>query len=135
MPLQAKQVKHHNGLFLIACSRGLLSEAQQLMDMGAQPGTQDKGGLSSAHFAAAHGKDNMLSFLWSKGVELDGEDPSELLMPSDQICRHIRCTDCACTEHPDVGSCADQLQMSSNVLAVAHRWADPAASGRAERTR
>jgi ankyrin len=83
---QAKQVKHHNGLFLIACSRGLLSEAQQLMDMGAQPGTQDKGGLSSAHFAAAHGKENMLSFLWSKGVELDGEDPSELLLPSDHSC-------------------------------------------------
>ena len=92
---QAKQVKHHNGLFLIACSRGLLAEAQQLMDMGAQPGTQDKGGLSSTHFAAAHGKENMLSFLWSKGVELDGEDPSELLMTSDTICRHIRCTDCA----------------------------------------
>jgi ankyrin repeat protein len=80
MPPQAKQVKHHNGLFLIACSRGLLSEAQQLMDMGAQPGTQDKGGLSSAHFAAAHGKEHMLSFLWSKGVELDGEDPSEMLL-------------------------------------------------------
>ena len=74
---QAKQRKHHNGLFLIACARGLLSEAQQLLDMGAQPGTADKGGLSSAHFAAAHGKQEVLSFLWSKGVELDGESPGE----------------------------------------------------------
>lgn len=74
---QAKQIKHHNGLFLIACARGMLSEAQQLLDMGAQPGTQDKGGLTSAHFAAAHGKKDVLSFLWSKGVELDGEDPSK----------------------------------------------------------
>lgn len=86
MSPQAKQIKHHNGLFLIACARGLLSEAQKLLDMGAQPGTQDKSGLTSAHFAAAHGKKEVLSFLWSKGVELDGEDPGKALKS------HDRCT-------------------------------------------
>ncbi len=74
---QAKQRKQHSGLFLIACARGLVEDAQQLLDWGAQPGTADKGGLGSAHFAAAHGKQAVLAFLWSKGVEVDGEDPSK----------------------------------------------------------
>ena len=132
MLLQAKQVKHHNGLFLIACSRGLLSEAQQLMDMGAQPGTQDKGGLSSAHFAAAHGKDNMLSFLWSKGVELDGEDPSELLTPVETSCRHsavlvVHVLSIWMCNHAHIKS------ICRATCLLLHRRADPAASGCAER--
>ncbi len=57
-----------------------MAEAQTLLDMGAQPGTADKGGMTSAHFAAAHGKHDMLDFLWSKGVELDGEDPGASLV-------------------------------------------------------
>lgn len=72
---QAKQLRQHNSLFLVACARGLVQDAQQLMEWGAQPGAADKQGLTSAHFAAAHGKADLLAFLWSKGVELDAEDP------------------------------------------------------------
>lgn len=112
LTLQAKQIKHHNGLFLIACARGLLSEAQQLLDMGAQPGTQDKGGLSGAHFAAAHGKQDVLSFLWSKGVELDGEDPGE---SSETVCGRT-CCDAA---EQDTSACvADSAPSSSACTAL-----------------
>lgn len=72
---QAKQLRQHNSLFLIACARGLVQDCKQLLDWGAQPGVADKQGLTSAHFAAAHGKTDLLAFLWSKGVELDAEDP------------------------------------------------------------
>lgn len=74
---QAKKTRQHSSLFLVACARGLLPDCQQLLEAGALLDSRDKEGLGAAHFAAAHGKADLLAYLWSKGVELDGEDPSD----------------------------------------------------------
>jgi hypothetical protein len=46
-----------------------------LLDMGADTEARDKKGLLPMHFAAAHGKLEVVKFLWSKGAEIDAEDP------------------------------------------------------------
>lgn len=72
---EAKAVRQRSSLYLVACARGLLPDCKQLLEAGALPGTTDKEGLGAAHFSAAHGKTDMLTYLWSKGLELDSEDP------------------------------------------------------------
>ncbi|KAA6422679.1 MAG: hypothetical protein FRX49_07539 [Trebouxia sp. A1-2] len=50
-------------------------QAQHLVQLGADIAARDKQRLSALHFAAAHGHLDLVSFLWSKGVELDWESP------------------------------------------------------------
>ena len=52
-----------------------LLQAQHLVQIGADIAARDKQRLSALHFAAAHGHLDLVSFLWSKGAELDWESP------------------------------------------------------------
>lgn len=52
-------------------------QAQHLVQIGADITARDKQRLSALHFAAAHGHLELVSFLWSKGAELDWESPGE----------------------------------------------------------
>ena len=49
------------------------------METGADPATADAKGLAGMHFAAAHGQLDIVRFLWTKGVEVDSEDPGTQL--------------------------------------------------------
>ncbi len=46
------------------------------MSRGAQPSARDKSGRTPAHYAAAHGHEEVLQYLSAKGAELDAEDPA-----------------------------------------------------------
>ncbi len=71
-----------------------LLQAQHLVQTGADIAPRDKQRLSALHFAAAHGHLDLVSFLWSKGAELDWESPGAfpdlagLISPS---CKHTTC--------------------------------------------
>jgi ankyrin repeat protein len=53
----------------------LLLQVEALVETGADPAATDTKGLAGMHFAAAHGQLDVVRFLWTKGVELDSEDP------------------------------------------------------------
>lgn len=44
---------------------------------GAAVSAQDKKGFTTLHFAAAHGHLDVVTFLWSKGAEIDWETPGK----------------------------------------------------------
>ena len=50
-------------------------QAEHLVQLGADVSARDKQRMSTVHFAAAHGHLDLVSFLWSKGAELDWETP------------------------------------------------------------
>ncbi len=52
-------------------------QAQHLVQTGADIAARDKQRVSTMHFAAAHGHLDVVSFLWSKGAELDWETPGQ----------------------------------------------------------
>ena len=52
-------------------------QAQHLVQTGANIAAHDKKRVTTLHFAAAHGHLDVVSFLWSKGAELDWETPGE----------------------------------------------------------
>ena len=43
--------------------------------MGADIGAKDKRGISALHYASGQGRLEVLQFLWSKGLDLDADDP------------------------------------------------------------
>ena len=51
-----------------------------LLEQGARLKALDKRGVSGLHYACGQGRTEVVPFLWSKGVELDNEDPSEILL-------------------------------------------------------
>jgi len=55
----------------------LFLQAQHLVQIGADIDARDKQRLSTLHFAASHGHLDLVSFLWSKGAEIDWESPGE----------------------------------------------------------
>lgn len=46
-----------------------------LLERGANPQAVDKQNVSALHFACGQGRLEAVQFLWSRGVELDSEDP------------------------------------------------------------
>ena len=52
-------------------------QAQHLVQTGAQITARDKRGCTTLHFAASHGQLDIVTYLWSKGAELDWETPGE----------------------------------------------------------
>ena len=50
-------------------------QAQHLVQTGADIAAKDKRQFTTLHFAAAHGHLDVVTFLWSKGAELDWETP------------------------------------------------------------
>ena len=54
-----------------------LLQARHLVQKGANIAARDKQRVSTLHFAAAHGHQDVVSFLWSKGAELDWETLGE----------------------------------------------------------
>lgn len=126
--MQAKQQKQQNNVLLLACTRGytadvsravqsarsgicLLSrlglleglwlmslQAQQLVQTGAQITARDKRGCTTLHFAAAHGQLDVVTYLWSKGAELDWETPGRELLrhsvPGSHACCNVQMLIC-----------------------------------------
>ncbi len=45
------------------------------MDMGADLTAKDKKGISALHYACGQGRLEVVKFLWSKGLDLDPDDP------------------------------------------------------------
>ncbi len=43
--------------------------------MGAELTAKDKKGISALHYACGQGRLDVVKFLWSKGVDLDSDDP------------------------------------------------------------
>lgn len=56
----------------------MILQAQHLVQTGAQITARDKAGCTTLHFAAAHGQVDIVTYLWSKGAELDWETPGRL---------------------------------------------------------
>ena len=56
-------------------------QVEALLERGADSSARDKQGLSTMHFAAAHGQLEVARFLWTKGVELDSEGPGDARSP------------------------------------------------------
>ncbi len=50
-------------------------QVQQLVEMGADAGARDKRGVGALHYACGQGRLEVVKFLWSKGLDLDAEDP------------------------------------------------------------
>jgi ankyrin repeat protein len=50
-----------------------LPQVQRLLDWGAFIGCRDKRGRQPIHFAACHGRLEVLKLLWTTGAELDAE--------------------------------------------------------------
>ena len=53
-------------------------QVKALLEQGADPEATDKRKVNALHFACGQGRLEVVSFLWSRGIELDAEDPSEL---------------------------------------------------------
>ena len=62
----------------------MVLQAQHLVQTGAQVSARDKKGCTTLHFAAAHGQIDIVTYLWSKGAELDWESPGECQVTSLQ---------------------------------------------------
>lgn len=54
------------------------TQAQHLVQTGAKITARDKRGCTTLHFAASHGQLDIVTYLWSKGAELDWETPGEV---------------------------------------------------------
>lgn len=50
-------------------------QVQHLIEMGADVGAKDKKGISALHYASGQGRLEVLQLLWSKGLDLDADDP------------------------------------------------------------
>lgn len=60
-------------------------QVEELMDMGAELTAKDKRGISALHYACGQGRLEIVKYLWSKGVDLDSDDPGA----------HLKCFICS----------------------------------------
>lgn len=56
-------------------------QVQQLLEMGADVTAKDKRGISALHYASGQGRLEVLQYLWSKGLDLDADDPGLCFQP------------------------------------------------------
>ena len=52
-----------------------LPQVQQLLETGADVAARDKRGVGALHYAAGQGRLEVVKYLWSKGLDIDAEDP------------------------------------------------------------
>ena len=74
---EVKERKKLESLLLVACERGLLDDARQLVHLSGVHRfelVKDRKGRTPMHLAAARGRTAVLEFLWSKGADMDPED-------------------------------------------------------------
>ncbi len=55
-------------------------QVQQLLEMGADVHAKDKSGISALHYASGQGRLEVLQFLWSRGLDLDADDPGIIFL-------------------------------------------------------
>lgn len=48
-----------------------------LLEQGADPESTDKRKVSALHYACGQGRLEVIKFLWTRGIELDAEDPGD----------------------------------------------------------
>ena len=65
-------------------SQNFLVQVKGLLDKGANITATDKQGISALHFACGQGRVETVKFLWSRGAELDAEDPGGWLVPGKE---------------------------------------------------
>jgi len=51
------------------------AQVEKLVEMGADAAARDKRGVSALHYACGQGQAEVVRFLWSRGTDLDAEDP------------------------------------------------------------
>ena len=61
------------------------AQVKGLLEKGANPQAVDKKGVSALHFGCGQGRLGVVQFLWSRGVELDSEDPGACLDPAKKF--------------------------------------------------
>ncbi len=74
---EVKERKKLESLLLVACERGLLEDARQLVHLSGVHRfelVRDRKGRTPMHLAAARGRKAVLEFLWSKAADMDTED-------------------------------------------------------------
>lgn len=66
------------------------AQVERLIEMGADATACDKRRVSALHYACGQGRLEVVRFLWSRGVELDAEDPgtSQNLSPHRHLYIH-----------------------------------------------
>ena len=70
---------------------------ERLLELGADAGACDKRRVSGLHYACGQGRLEVVRFLWSRGAELDAEDPGTSLSPGNPPWRCIRLGElCSC---------------------------------------
>lgn len=83
------------------------AQVERLLELGADAGACDKRRVSGLHYACGQGRLEVVRFLWSRGVELDAEDPGAphepLTLPNPHVPGQTRsvtqATIGSCTEH------------------------------------
>jgi len=65
-----------NGNSFYALSSFPSLQVTELLHLGADIECRDKEGYTPVHFAAARGRLDILSLLWSKSADIDAETPS-----------------------------------------------------------
>ena len=140
MYTQAKQQKQNNNLLLLACTRGYCADvsfkgstasirdqqlpqlvcqlqAQHLVRSGADISAHDKKGFTTLHFAAAHGHLDVVTFLWSKGAEIDWETPGKDASP---LCVHMT-MHALCWHHKDAWQGTAPQPCCLHAVSMKHR--------------
>ena len=83
----AKTERTRETQFLNACSAGLLSAVEELLEGGVAGGCTDTRQASGLHLAACRGHTAVLSFLLQHGQDVDAEDEAGrtgVFLPSGQ---------------------------------------------------
>ena len=92
------------------------TQVQQLLEMGADVTAKDKRGISALHYASGQGRLEVLQFLWSKGLDLDADDPGLYFQPVQFILPRWQ---------PCIGGVASQARQSITHASLASAGLQP----------